>query len=192
MTETMTRLEMKHCSRCGKEKPFTEFYGCDRYYCISCERESARWRMGRYENKIRTAWRDAKKAAKRFGVEDTLTLDEVAYIFALSGGRDAYTGKYAENLSLEHVVSMSRNGPNAFWNVVAVDTRINKRKNNDDPYDWLEMHGLYDVENDLTALMAARKGISLAEMQNELSEAQRAYNTELYRKFFGKKAVASG
>ena len=169
---------MKTCTRCEQPREIEEFYDETRYLCISCERELARWRMNRYENKIRTAWRDAKKTAKKFGVEDTLTLDEVAFVFKLSGGRCSYTGKYAEKLSLEHLQPMSRGGSNSLWNVTVVDFNLNKRKNNDDPCDWLQLRGLYDVENDLMALMAARKGVSLADMQNELYKAQATYNAE--------------
>lgn len=185
-------MTVKTCTRCGESKPLDKFYDESRYLCIRCEREAARWRMGRYENKVRNAWRNAKKEAAKYGVEDTLTLDDVAYIFALSGGRDSYTGKFAVNLSLEHIIPFSRGGANALWNIVAVDRSINSSKHDTDPSEWLQMQGRYDVENELTELMAARKGVSVEEMQAELLEYQKEYNDEWYRVHVLKKAVTAG
>lgn len=183
---------MKLCTRCRQTKPLDQFYNADRYHCKKCERELARWRMQRFDNKIRTAWRDAKKQAKKHGVEDTLTLDEVAYIFALSGGRCAYTGKFAVKPTLEHIIPMSRGGANAAWNVIVVDYAQNISKNDTDPSDWLQFKHGYRVEKDLIALMAARKGVTVEAMQSELFEFQRKYSDEWYRKHVTKKVVASG
>ena len=183
---------MKLCTRCRQTKPLDQFYNADRYHCKKCERELARWRMHRRDNKIRTAWRDAKKQAKKYGVEDTLTLDEVAYIFALSGGRCAYTGKFAVKPTLEHIIPMSRGGANAAWNVIVVDFAQNYQKQNTDPSDWFQFNYGYKFETDMIKLMAARKGVTVEAMQAELLELQRKYSEEWYRKHVTKKAVAGG
>ena len=183
---------MRTCTRCQQSKPLDQFYSVDRSHCTDCERKTARWRMQRQKNKIRTAWRDAKKQAKKYGVEDTLTLDEVAYIFALSGGRCAYTGKFAVKPTLEHIIPMSRGGANAAWNVIVVDSAQNYAKCNTDPSDWFQFNYGYKFETDMIKLMAARKGVTVEEMQAELLELQRKYSEEWYRKHVTKKAVASG
>lgn len=104
----------KRCPRCEGTKLITEFYNANRYYCKECERKDARWRMARRDNVISTALRDAHKTAVKFGVEDTLTLDELRYLFAISGGRCAYTGKFMTKPSVDHYVPLSRGGANTF------------------------------------------------------------------------------
>src|SRR5699024_12441388 len=95
------------CARCKQEKPLTEYYSDgNRTYCKTCDSTLARWRMGSTENKIRTAYRDAKKAAAKHGVYDDLTLDDVMYTFAIAAGHCNYCGKLARNdLHIENFFS---------------------------------------------------------------------------------------
>ncbi|MEK4031015.1 hypothetical protein MKZ02_21065 [Pseudobacillus sp. FSL P4-0506] len=188
----------KRCSKCDQIKLVTEFYSASRCHCKECERKEARWRMARPENVIGTALRDAHKTAVKFGVEDTLTLDELRYLFALSGGRCAYTGKFMTKPSVDHYVPLSRGGANAFWNVLIVDWSVNKQKHDTDPSDWLWQRQEVEREQDFIRLLATRRGVSIAEMAGYLAEFQAAYNDERIRrllpewvvKYKGKEAVS--
>lgn len=186
-------MNNKVCTRCQQTKPVEDFYYPERRRCKVCERETARWRMGRRENKIRQSWRDAKKVAVKYGVEDTLTVEEVEYIFALADGRCAYTGKYSDRLTLEHIVPMSRGGANAFYNVIVIDAGVNRSKLDSDPSDWFQFNYGYEFESEIVELMAARKGVAVEEVQAELMEFQSKYSNELYSRYVTKqKTVATG
>src|SRR5690625_960072 len=88
-----TKMTNKTCSKCKQEQNISEFYRPNRSWCKSCDSKASRYRMGRYENKIRIAMRDSKKTAEHFGVYDDLTYDDVAYTFAIAGKWCAYCGR---------------------------------------------------------------------------------------------------
>ncbi len=176
----------KRCSRCQTTKPIEKFYAAHRVHCILCERETARWRMGRIENKVKIAFRDARRSAAKYNAEDTLTIEDLQYLFTLSGGRCAYTGRFMQKPSVEHLVPLSRGGSNSLWNVVIIEDSVNRAKRDWDVCNWLEKHRSLDVEWDLTALMAARRGCPFKEMADELLRVQTEANNEHFRKLMAK------
>lgn len=172
----------KTCTKCKKQKKIKDFYSPERPHCIECERQSARWRMGKSENRIRTALKDAKRSAKKHGVYDDLTLDDLRYLFALSGGRCAYTGKYTNKPSVDHIIPLKNGGANTLANILIVDESVNKRKGNTDPSEFIDWNGGFYVTYDIIRLIAARRGEDFEKVLLEFEEAQREYNNELYRK----------
>lgn len=175
---------MKTCSHCGIEKPSKEFYKGRRYLCVDCERETARVRMSSLKNKARNACRNAKKAAKEYGVYDDLTDDDVIYLFKLAKGRCAYTGKEVplNRLSLEHVIPMSKGGPNTIGNILVVDLSANKSKHDASVMEFIESR--YDPHTvpELVKLLAARGNRDYMELYDELYEYQRRESNEQYRR----------
>ncbi|NAP00425.1 hypothetical protein FRY77_31065 [Halomonas sp. MG34] len=119
---------LKVCRRCDQEKPVTDYYGPTRSYCKECERKDARKRMARPGNRIRTAFRRAKRTARQFDAPDDLSYDDVAYTFAIAGGHCAYCGQPSQRLQLEHIVPLSRGGWNSLCNVTTACPSCNRRK----------------------------------------------------------------
>lgn len=177
-----TKTTTKMCTRCQLDKEVSDFYNEDRYHCIECERQLARWRMGSEDNRIRTALKDSKRSAEKFGAYDDLTLDDLRYLFTLSGGRCAYTGKFTNKPSVDHIIPLSQKGANTLANVIIVDDSVNKRKGNIDPSEFMDWHGGFYVTNDIIRLIAARRGEDYETVSREFEEAQSEYNNKLYRK----------
>src|SRR5699024_1273252 len=92
------------------------------------------------------------------GVYDDLTLDDLSYLFALSGGRCAYTGRFMRKASVDHIISLSNGGANTLSNIVIVDDSVNKSKGNGDPSEFMDWRGGFYVTNDIIRLIAARRG----------------------------------
>lgn len=176
MSKTMT--ESKYCPRCEKEKPISEYYSeGKRTYCRECDSTLARWRMGSMENKIRTAYRDAKKAAAKYGVYDDLTLDDVMYTFAIAGGRCAYCDKLVgRELQLEHVFALSSGGHNTVANLTTSCPTCNSRKSDEAILNHIQTNK-FDIEqlNALVDRMAYRMGVHRAEVVDLLNMQQRDY-----------------
>jgi len=179
-------MQTKICTRCEAEKPITEYYNDERYYCIDCERETSRERMALPNNKARMAYRNACMTAKKFSVYSDLTYDDVEYLFKLANGRCAYTGIESDNLSLEHVIPMSKGGPNTISNLLVVDLTANKRKGEGSALEFIESR--YDpyTVTPLVRLLAARGNREYRELYDELYEYQRQESNELYRKILAK------
>ena len=175
-------LKRKACSACKKEKTIKHgFYNEKRCYCIMCERDKSRARMNSLENRARTAWRHAYQKAEKLGVENTLTMDEVMYLFKLADGRCAYTGEYG-NLSLEHVIPMAKKGPNSISNVLVVDLDANRKKNNSSMMSFIdERYNPHDVLP-LVKLLAARANRDYTELYDELYVFQREESERTYKK----------
>jgi len=179
-------MKTKTCTRCNAEKPLTEYYTADRYYCNDCERETSRERMALPVNKARLAYRNACITAKKYGVYNDLTYDDVEYLFKLADGRCAYTGRKSDNLSLEHVIPMSKGGPNTISNILVVDLDANRRKNDGSALEFIEsQHDPYTV-TPLVNLLATRGNREYREVYEELCEYQRQEANELYRKLIAK------
>lgn len=62
--------------------------------------------------------------------------------------------------------------------MLIVDWSVNKQKHDTDPSDWLWQRQEVEREQDLIGLLAARRGVSFAEMAGYLAEFQAAYNNE--------------
>src|SRR5690625_4247275 len=134
------KTKMKKCTRCKQEKVIREFYRDNRSHCASCERESARERMRKYNATFRgrsaQALNDSRKTARKYGVYDDLTLDDIMYVFSISGGECVYCGKVSEDYQLEHIVPMSRGGTNTLSNITTSCPACNIAKHNNSLFMW--------------------------------------------------------
>src|SRR5690625_3038211 len=178
-------MEMnKKCTKCEIEKDLSEFYGEGRPHCKDCERASARERMSREDNRIRTAYRDSKKAAKKHGVYDDLTLDDVYYTFAIAQGHCAYCGEYAgDKLQLEHIFAMSTGGHNTVANITTACGQCNRQKSDEAIMTHIQTTK-FDKDN-LKALVdriAYRMGVHRLEVVDLMQQQQRDFsNREVER-----------
>lgn len=166
----------KKCTRCKETKLTTKFYGAERSHCKECERTLARYRMGREENKIRTAYRDAKKQATKYGVYDDLTLDDVMYTFAISGGYCAYCGKLVgRDLQLEHIFCLSSGGHNTLANITTACRCCNLKKSNQAILTHLQTTSFDDMEliNTLIERIAYRMGVDRIVVCDLLNQQQK-------------------
>lgn len=166
----------KECTKCMQIK---EFYRSNRSWCKDCDSRDARYRMGRTKNRIRTAYRDARKAAKKYGAYDDLTSDDVFYAFAIAGNRCAYCGKLSNKLELEHVVPISRGGSNTISNITTACKMCNREK-----YTGALLTYLFMNIQDETLIVAAieriayRAGIDRMEVFERLKEQYFDYSRE--------------
>jgi len=178
------------CARCKQEKPLTEYYSDgNRTYCKTCDSTLARWRMGSPENKIRTAYRDAKKAAAKHGVYDDLTLDDVMYTFAIAAGHCNYCGKLAGNdLQLEHIFSLSSGGHNTIANITCACSSCNRRKNDEAILTHIQTTSFDDIDliNALIDRIAYRMGVSRSDVAELLYQQQSDKNEQRTRELLEK------
>ncbi len=182
----MTKPTEKTCSSCLKEKTTTNFYNDDRYLCIDCERSKARERMASLENKARLAYRTSCITSAKYGSYNDLTYDDVMYLFKLANGRCAYTGMLSDNLSLEHIVPLSKGGANTISNVIVVDLAVNRKKQAGSMMEYVETrYNPYDVQP-LVKLLAVRGNRSYIDLYTELEQYQRDECNEEYRRIISK------
>lgn len=176
-----TNTKTKKCTRCEIEKELTEFYREGRSYCKECEKTLARWRMGRPENKIRTAYRDAKKEAKKHGVYDDLTLDDVMYTFAIAGGYCNYCGKLVgRDLQLEHIFAMSSGGHNTLANITTSCRDCNLSKNSEAILTHIQTTSFDDIDliNALIDRIAYRMNVERIAVVDLLNLQQRDHSAK--------------
>lgn len=178
---------MKNCTKCGQKTD--QYYSKARTYCIECERKDARYRMSSFENKAKTAHRFAQAQAEKFGVKSDLTVDDVLYLYTIAGGRCAYTGKFSNNLSLEHVIPMSLGGGNTIGNVIVVDLSVNKGKNDKSFFEYMESHCEPHSINPLIGLLASRGNRTYNNLYFELFDHQAREFAERYQRRMKKQAA---
>lgn len=178
----MDKNDVKKCTRCSEVKGLSEFYDKTRSHCITCERESARNRMRRYNSTFRgkasQALQRARKTVKELreqGVDitDDLTLHDVLFTFALADGECQYCGEYhADELQLEHIIPLSAGGANSFHNITAVCGGCNRSKNNTPLLAWHESaNNRRSINEGILATidsMALRRGVNHGLIIDEL------------------------
>lgn len=169
---------VKTCSNCRNEKPLDEFYGESRSHCKECERTAAKERMARKENKIRTAYKDAKRQAEKYGVYDDLTLDDLFYVYAVSN-RCEYCDTKSDDLQVEHAFSLSSGGHNTVANVTLACPRCNRRKGNKPILDEVE-RGRMDKDSILRLIdrISYRMGTPKPVVHELLSQQQTDYRRD--------------
>lgn len=181
---------MRNCSKCGQNTD--QYYNKARVYCIECERKDARYRMASFENRARQAQRFAQAQAEKYGVRNDLTVDDVLYLYTIAGGRCAYTGKFSNNLSVEHVIPMSLGGGNTIGNVVVVDLGVNKAKRDRSFFDYLESHCDHRDITPLISLLASRGNRTYNSLYFELFDHQARDFTEWYQRKLKKQEAKAG
>ncbi len=170
----------KVCSNCRQEKNVTEFYAPKRPHCKGCERTSARQRMMTPENRLRTAFRGAKRTAEKHSTYDDLTLDDVRYVFAISDGKCAYCGKHdPDNLHLEHIAPLSRNGHNTLSNITTSCPACNLAKRTEAILTYISTNSFdANLINVLIDKMAYRADVDRNEIIDLLRMQQDDYRWE--------------
>lgn len=171
MTETMTRLQTKHCKKCEQDKLLSEFYSDAWSHCIECERTAASSRMNRYNKTLRgrasQALQSSRKTIKRNGydVKDDLTLMDVIFTFAMADHECSYCGKVTDDYQMEHIVPLSKGGPNTLSNITVACRSCNSSKHNHNLLDWRE----FDDVAAVIAQMATRRGVGIAEVLRDFT-----------------------
>lgn len=172
MTATMTQLQTRQCSKCEQDKLLSEFYSDAWGHCIECERTAASSRMNRYNKTLRgrasQALQSSRKTIKRNGydVKDDLTLYDVLFTFAMSDGECAYCGKdTGGNYQMEHIVPLSKGGPNTLSNICCVCPSCNRSKGSRDLLEWAELDDVAEV----IEKVASRRGVSIQEVLEDMS-----------------------
>jgi len=157
---------MKTCSKCEEQKDIEEFYNESRSYCIECERSTANTRMKHYgatlRGKASQALQSSRKAIKNGGYDvfDDLTLMDVIVTFAFADGECSYCGKVTKNYHMEHIVPLSKGGPNTLSNICVSCPTCNKSKNNRDLLEWRD----FDEVADVIFQVASRRGVTITEV----------------------------
>ena len=70
-----------------------------------------------------------------------LTAEEWGEILATYGQRCAYCGKEDRNLTVDHVLPVSRGGSHEAGNIVPACNKCNSAKNNRTPEEWVAIGG---------------------------------------------------
>ncbi|MFD2923887.1 HNH endonuclease [Halobacillus naozhouensis] len=129
----------KNCRICQTEKPLSEYNVKKsnkdglRNACRPCQRNSNAEYRKTPEGRLVRAFHQAKGSAKRNGVFDDLTMDELREAYRVSKARGCpYCGEEIEDnsFSLDHVIPMSKHGPNTFANIVICHHLCNTNKHN--------------------------------------------------------------
>lgn len=132
--------QIKICALCERELTIDNFYDAKRSYCVECERKTARNRMRQYGRTIRgkasCALKHARQNIKKNGydVKDDLTVEELVEAFEFFD-TCAYCDKPFESLadiSIEHIVPLSKGGDNTISNICIVHKSCNSKKQDRD------------------------------------------------------------
>jgi len=164
----------KTCTRCEETKEITEFYGSERSHCKVCERKAARVRMQRYgatfKGRSMRALQDSRRTAAKYDVEDSLTLDDVMYTFAISGGECVYCRTVTQDYHLEHIVPLSRGGSNSIENITTSCASCNIAKRDEAVLMWFVRDNPENTEGIASVILelSKRKGVSIPEIIEEL------------------------
>lgn len=170
----MDKNNTKKCRKCEVEKDLSEFYRAERSYCKDCERQEARWRMSRTENKLRVALKDSRRSAEKYGVYDDLTIDDVRYAFKIANGRCGYCDKLVgRNLEVDHIFSLSSGGHNTLSNILPACSDCNSGKGAESVLTHIQTTS-YDVDtlNAIVDRIAYRRGVKRWEIEELLNRQQ--------------------
>ena len=132
--------QAKTCVLCNRELSIDNFYDAKRSLCIECERKTARQRMRLYRRTLRgkaaQALTDARKTIRKnnYDVKDDLTVDELVEALEFFD-TCAYCGKpftSLSDMSIEHIVPLSKGGDNTISNICIVHKSCNSKKQDRD------------------------------------------------------------
>jgi 5-methylcytosine-specific restriction endonuclease McrA len=163
-------MEKRVCGLCEETLDLTSFYNDERFYCIPCERYSARSRMRRYGRTLRgkaaNALQTSRKTIRknRYEVVDDLTLMDVIWVMATSEGCD-YCGNVTNELQIDHIIPLSKGGGNTISNITLACAHENRSKHNRALLDWRE----YDDVAHVIEKVASRRGVSVAQVLEEFT-----------------------
>jgi 5-methylcytosine-specific restriction endonuclease McrA len=120
----------QRCDKCGQEKPTPDFVVKRRQSDMLTDTCSACRVPRSFRQKASSQVSQAKVRARAAGVKNTLTTGEWLAALEASEGVCHYCGVYygVENLTIEHVVSISHGGAHAIENVVPACWTCNRKK----------------------------------------------------------------
>lgn len=183
MTKT---IESKQCTQCEEVKPLTEFNKDARSksglrsYCRSCQAVEKTNLKGSFKLKTWRAADKARRTAKTYGVESTLTIVEVRAI--LSAERCAYChAETPENKrTIDHVHAMNDGGANTFENVVMACKTCNSAKSSKPAYDFIMKQRNSDATRLLLATLSERMDVDPIQALRVLEAQQTAYSRKQF------------
>lgn len=127
----------KMCSKCGLEKEHKDFNKDLRNkrsiksLCRDCQKKANIAYRTSYNGIIRRAFHATRFRAKKYGVSDDLTFEQLRDIFDFFGGICAYCDQKLEDTpSVDHIIPFSKNGSNTASNIVICCQRCNTAKSN--------------------------------------------------------------
>lgn len=127
----------KICSKCGLAKDRKDFNKDSRSksgircLCRDCQKKENVTYRSSYNGIIRRAFHVAKSRAKKYGVVDDLTFEQLRDIFDFFDGIYAYCDQKLEDTpSVDHIIPFSKNGTNTASNIVICCQRCNTVKSN--------------------------------------------------------------
>lgn len=195
----MTKINSKQCTKCEETKPLTDFHKAAankdglQYRCKECQitaiNEHAAKNRDTFEFKTSVVSRQARYQAKKYGVENTLTLAETRAI--LSCERCAYCGEHTpENKrTQDHVIPMKEGGGNTFENVVMACATCNSAKHDKPVYDFIMKKAHKDATRLLLGTLAERMDVAPIQVLRRLERQQTAYSRkQFYAKHYGESA----
>ena len=163
-------IRMRRCARCNESKPLEEFHrnlkatSGYRSECRECRAE----RRANPVTRSKQAISRIKHRIKSCDIDDSLNSMDV--IWVLSDSACDYCGaelEYADT-TLDHVIPVSRQGPNTFGNIVCACSRCNSSKG-DKPVLLYMIQSCEPYANrKLLERLALRRGSSVSEVYSEL------------------------
>ena len=140
---------IKYCPSCDTTLPITAYYklksGLTTGFCKSCERERSNASKrkayaadpnAKEKERIRT---HARRSAER---ADTYTVAEWLHTVELFDNSCAYCGA-KHNLTMDHIVPISKGGKNVFTNIVPACKSCNSSKNSSELIAWYTAQVFY-------------------------------------------------
>lgn len=119
-------MSSKTCSVCSEVKDSSEFYPSDRHYCCKlCRYAQVRKRHDSLP--YLSTVNKANYRARRIGVRGCLTHQDVVETYERAGFACECCGS-TENLSIDHVIPMSKGGPNTKHNLQILCRSDNSKK----------------------------------------------------------------
>lgn len=183
----------KTCTVCKEVKEDIKDFYSSKYTCKPCLRDVRHKKLAEDRGYLKEKFYVNRSRARRLGVVDTLTLEDLLYLYKLADGRCAYSGEKVglRNLSIEHVIPLTNNGANSIDNVILVKLDINKSKHNNNVLTFLEKKFDKHKVKPLVKLLASRGNMEYEELYNKLFSFEKAESEKEYKKLLSKLNVKS-
>ncbi|MCA1024285.1 hypothetical protein [Halobacillus litoralis] len=176
----------EHVSRVSKEyyertkearKPYTKMKD-KRWYEANKEYKNAYHRQFRQDNpEMVRRWARTRRTLKR-KLPNTLTEEDEAHLIEIQKQKCIVSGK-TNDLDLEHFIPLSWNtGGTTFENCYFMDTSLNRRKLNRNPFEWVEdqpKNYQQRFHDHLVPMLADRNGMTVGEFTAYVNDLHKQY-----------------
>lgn len=122
------------------------------YYANNKEIISNRNQIFKKENRERYKVYEQNRESKKNKLESTLTTDEWQSTLDFFQYKDAYTGETLTNITLDHIIPISKDGITSKYNIIPCTKSTNSSKNNTNVIDWYKKQNFYSYERELIIL----------------------------------------